>query len=68
MTEFIAAHPKLKFLFFGGKGGVGKTVMAGVTALHLAQEGKRTHAGLHQPGAQPERAAGPERLRTAHGR
>jgi arsenite/tail-anchored protein-transporting ATPase len=42
MTEFIGAHPKLKFLFFGGKGGVGKTVMAGVTALHLAQEGKRT--------------------------
>ena len=42
MTDFIAAHPELKFLFFGGKGGVGKTVMAGVTALHLAREGKRT--------------------------
>jgi len=42
MDDYIGAHPKLKFLFFGGKGGVGKTVMAGVTALHLAQEGKRT--------------------------
>ena len=42
MTDFTAAHPKLKFLFFGGKGGVGKTVMAGVTALHLAREGRRT--------------------------
>jgi arsenite/tail-anchored protein-transporting ATPase len=42
LTDYIAAHPKLKFLFCGGKGGVGKTVMAGVTALHLAQEGRRT--------------------------
>lgn len=41
-TEFSAARPRLKFLFFGGKGGVGKTVMAGVTALHFAQQGKRT--------------------------
>ncbi|HTQ85967.1 MAG TPA: ArsA family ATPase [Candidatus Solibacter sp.] len=42
LTDYIAQHPELKFLFFGGKGGVGKTVMAGVTALQLAQEGKRT--------------------------
>jgi len=42
LTEFMAAHPGLKFLFFGGKGGVGKTVMAGVAALHLAQQGKHT--------------------------
>ncbi|MFB3812643.1 MAG: ArsA family ATPase [Terriglobales bacterium] len=41
-SDYIAAHPNLKFTFFGGKGGVGKTVMAGVTALHLAQHGKRT--------------------------
>ncbi len=41
LTDFMADHPKLKFTFFGGKGGVGKTVMAGVTALHLAQQGKR---------------------------
>ena len=42
LTEFVAAHPKLKFSFFGGKGGVGKTVMAGVSALHFAQQGRRT--------------------------
>lgn len=41
-NEYIAAHPKLRFTFFGGKGGVGKTVMAGVTALQLAHQGKRT--------------------------
>jgi arsenite-transporting ATPase len=41
-NDYIAAHPNLKFTFFGGKGGVGKTVMAGVTAIQLAQRGKRT--------------------------
>jgi arsenite-transporting ATPase len=41
-NDYNAAHPGLKFTFFGGKGGVGKTVMAGLTALHFAQQGKRT--------------------------
>ncbi|MGE5319355.1 MAG: ArsA family ATPase, partial [Hyphomicrobiaceae bacterium] len=41
LTDFMSDHPQLKFTFFGGKGGVGKTVMAGVTALHLASQGKR---------------------------
>jgi arsenite-transporting ATPase len=42
MTEYFAQHPGLKFIFFGGKGGVGKTVMAGVTAVWLAKQGRRT--------------------------
>ena len=41
MADFAALHPGLRYLFFGGKGGVGKTVMAGVTAVHLASTGKR---------------------------
>ncbi len=49
MTEFAVAHPKLKYSFFGGKGGVGKTVMAGVTAMHLAQQGKRTMLASTNP-------------------
>src|SRR5574341_1287922 len=32
---------RLRYVFFGGKGGVGKTVMAGATALWLAKEGRR---------------------------
>ena len=42
LTDFVVAHPKLKFMFFGGKGGVGKTVMAGVVAMQMAQQGRRT--------------------------
>ncbi len=40
--QFLSEHPNLKYLFFGGKGGVGKTVMAGTAALWLAKQGKRT--------------------------
>jgi arsenite-transporting ATPase len=42
MRDYFKAHPNLKFVFFGGKGGVGKTVSAGVTAQWLARQGKRT--------------------------
>ncbi len=42
MRQYFAQNPALKFVFFGGKGGVGKTVMAGATALWAAQQGKRT--------------------------
>jgi arsenite-transporting ATPase len=42
MRRYLEAHPDLKYLFFGGKGGVGKTVMAGATGLWLAQQGRRT--------------------------
>ncbi|OHD68539.1 MAG: hypothetical protein A2W19_12155 [Spirochaetes bacterium RBG_16_49_21] len=42
MTQYIKDHPRLKYLFFGGKGGVGKTVMAGTAALWAATQGKKT--------------------------
>ncbi len=42
MQQFLTAHPHLKFTFFGGKGGVGKTVMAGAAAIGFARQGKRT--------------------------
>lgn len=42
MTEYFREHPSLKYVFFGGKGGVGKTAMAGAAALWLARQGKRT--------------------------
>ena len=42
MQQFLNANPKLKFIFFGGKGGVGKTVMAGASAIGFARQGRKT--------------------------
>ena len=42
MNDFLQEHPQAKYTFFGGKGGVGKTVLAGATALGFAQQGKST--------------------------
>ena len=42
MLGFLSKHPQLKYNFFGGKGGVGKTVLAGASALAYAKQGKRT--------------------------
>jgi arsenite-transporting ATPase len=40
--QFVDAHPNLKYVFFGGKGGVGKTILAAAAATAFAQRGKRT--------------------------
>jgi len=42
MNQFLDEHTGLKYAFFGGKGGVGKTVLAGAAALWMASRGKRT--------------------------
>ena len=42
MGKFLKDHPRLKYIFFGGKGGVGKTVMAASAALWSAKQGKKT--------------------------
>ena len=42
MQQFMTSHPRLKYIFFGGKGGVGKTVMAGAAALWSAKQGRKT--------------------------
>ncbi len=42
MKQYMTQNPTLKYIFFGGKGGVGKTVLAGSAAIWAAQQGKRT--------------------------
>ena len=42
MIQYMKERPKLKYIFFGGKGGVGKTVMAGAAALWAAKQGRKT--------------------------
>lgn len=40
--EFVDSNPSLRYLFFGGKGGVGKTIVAAGAAQYFAQRGKET--------------------------
>jgi len=42
MRAYLAENPRLKYIFFGGKGGVGKTTLAGTAALYFARQGRRT--------------------------
>ena len=49
MVQYFKDIPTMKFIFFGGKGGVGKTVMAGVTALWFAKQGRRTMLASTNP-------------------
>jgi len=41
MKKFVLDRQQLRYIFFGGKGGVGKTVIAGATAIWLANQGRR---------------------------
>jgi arsenite-transporting ATPase len=49
MTGYVSEHQNLRYIFFGGKGGVGKTVMAGATAIWLAEQGKRVMLASTNP-------------------
>jgi len=49
MRDYALAHKNLRFTFFGGKGGVGKTVLAGSTALALANQGRRVMLASTNP-------------------
>ena len=42
MKNYMQENSSLKYIFFGGKGGVGKTVLAGTASFWSAGQGKRT--------------------------
>src|SRR3989454_6302799 len=41
MLELLAQRPKMRYIFTGGKGGVGKTVAATGLAYHYSAQGER---------------------------
>lgn len=41
LAPFLETHPDLRFVFTGGKGGVGKTITAAALGLYFASKGKR---------------------------
>ncbi len=42
MANFFVDHPEMRYIYFGGKGGVGKTVVAAAVAHWMAKQGKKT--------------------------
>src|SRR5574342_1100542 len=50
MGRYLREHPAQKYLFFGGKGGVGKTVFAAAAAIGLARQGRRVLLASTKPG------------------
>jgi arsenite-transporting ATPase len=42
VEDFLKRHPQMRYIYFGGKGGVGKTVVAAAAALWMAEQGKKT--------------------------
>src|SRR3990170_2892403 len=49
MKAYVKERGSLRYLFFGGKGGVGKTALAGATAIWLAKQGKRVMLASTNP-------------------
>src|SRR5512146_1707557 len=49
MKDYVKQHDQLRYIFFGGKGGVGKTVLAGAAAIWLAKQGKRVMLASTNP-------------------
>ena len=49
MQAYVKERDSLRYLFFGGKGGVGKTALAGATGIWLAKQGKRVMLASTNP-------------------
>ncbi len=63
MTDYMKANPKLKYVFFGGKGRSGQDHHGRGRGPVVCQTGEEDPPGFHQPGPQPEQPAEPGRFR-----
>jgi arsenite-transporting ATPase len=41
IQEYLLSNPNVRYILFGGKGGLGKTTLSAASAYHLAKAGKR---------------------------
>jgi arsenite/tail-anchored protein-transporting ATPase len=41
LPQVLAANPQMKYIMFGGKGGLGKTTCSAAAAFHLAKQGHK---------------------------
>jgi arsenite-transporting ATPase len=41
IREYLQSNPNIKYILFGGKGGLGKTTLSAATAYWLAKQGKK---------------------------
>lgn len=51
MREYLEQNPNIKYILFGGKGGLGKTTLSAATAYWLAKRGKKVVAFSTDPQA-----------------
>src|SRR5512137_2041373 len=49
MNMYVKERNDLRYIFFGGKGGVGKTALAGAAAIWYAKQGKRVMLASTNP-------------------
>src|SRR5512137_675249 len=49
MNMYVKERDGLRYIFFGGKGGVGKTALAGAAAIWYAKQGKRVMLASTNP-------------------
>src|SRR2546425_4288074 len=60
LPELIQDRPKLRYIFTGGKGGVGKTIAAAGLAYHYASQGGRVLLAFLNPLHSPSHLFGPK--------
>src|SRR2546427_13122448 len=51
MSLYLASNPEVKYILFGGKGGLGKTTLSAATSYWLAKQGEKVCVFSTEPQA-----------------